>query len=206
MHALSELQQDALLEIFNIGVGQAAAALSDIVSEKVTMAVPSLSFLDRADVPALLGVGEDVRACGISQHFRGAFETSAVLMFPEHKSLELVRLMLGESTPLDELSAMEQEALSEIGNILLNACIGALADVFDHELRGSMPRYHTGSSAEVLAAACDGAADPHVLMLHIDFALERYQVDGYVAFILGMGALGQIKSHIDHYLLRMGIS
>ena len=29
------------------------------------------------------------------------------------------------------------------------------------------------------------AADTRVLMLHIDFALERHQVDGYVAFILG---------------------
>ena len=205
MHALSELQQDALLEIFNIGVGQAAAALSDIVNEKVTMAVPSLSFLDRSGVAALLGVGDDVRTCGISQHFRGAFETSAVLMFPEHKSLELVRLMLGDSTPLAELSAMEQEALSEIGNILLNACIGALADIFEHELRGSMPRYHAGGSEEVLAAACAGAADTHVLMLHIDFALERHQVDGYVAFILGMGALDKLRAHIDHYLQRMGV-
>lgn len=206
MHTLSELQQDALLEIFNIGVGQAAAALSGIVSEKVTMAVPSLSFLDRAEVPALLGLDDGSRACGISQQFRGAFETSAVLIFPEHKSLELVRLMLGDSTPLAELSAMEQEALSEIGNILLNACIGALADIFEHELRGSMPRYLAGSSEEVLAAACGGAAETRVLMLHIDFALERHQVDGYVAFILGMGALGQLRKHVDDYLMRMGVS
>ncbi|MFD2366339.1 chemotaxis protein CheC [Pseudoduganella sp. GCM10020061] len=206
MHALSELQQDALLEIFNIGIGHAAAALSDIVNEKVTMAVPSLSFLEFAGVPALLGVGDEVRACGISQQFRGAFETSAVLMFPEHKSLELVRLMLGESTPLAELSAMEQEALTEIGNILLNACIGALADIFEHELRGSMPRYHAGRSDEVLAAACGNTAETHVLLLHIDFALERHQIDGYVAFVLDMGALGKLRTHIDGYLQRMGVA
>ena len=204
MHALSELQQDALLEIFNIGAGQAAAALSAIVHEKVAMTVPSLSFVERSGVPALLGTGDDGRACGISQHFRGVFETSAVLLFPEHKSLELVRLMLGESTPLAELSAMEQEALSEIGNILLNACIGALADLIGHELRGSMPRYHAGSGEEVLGQACCGAADLHVLMLHIDFALERHQVDGYVAFILGMGALDELRAHIDHYLAYAG--
>ncbi|HEY1042958.1 MAG TPA: chemotaxis protein CheC [Telluria sp.] len=206
MHALSELQQDALLEIFNIGVGQAAAALSGIVNEKVTMAVPTLSFLDRAEVPGLLGMGKDARTCAISQHFRGAFETSAVLLFPEHKSMELVRLMLGESTPLAELSAMEQEALSEIGNILLNACIGALADIFDRELCGSMPRYLAGTSAEVLAAACGCSGDTRVLMLHIDFALERHQVDGYVAFILGMGALAQLRAEVDGYLQRMGVS
>ncbi|MGE5621562.1 MAG: chemotaxis protein CheC, partial [Bacillota bacterium] len=36
MFQLSELQHDALLEIFNLGVGQAAAAMSRIVKEEVT--------------------------------------------------------------------------------------------------------------------------------------------------------------------------
>lgn len=205
MHALSPLQQDALLEIFNIGVGQAAAALSDIVNEKVTMSVPSLHFLDRAQVARLVGDGEQVRACGISQQFRGAFETAAVLMFPEHKSMELVRLMLGESMAQAELSAMEQEALSEIGNILLNSCIGALADMFDAEMRGTMPQYHAGSSEDVLNAAC-GLSGTLLMMLHIDFALEKHEITSYVAFILDVHAVGQLKTHLGNYLERMGVA
>ena len=34
---LSELENDALVEIFNIGVGHAAAAMSEIVNEEVTI-------------------------------------------------------------------------------------------------------------------------------------------------------------------------
>jgi chemotaxis protein CheC len=55
MLELSELQHDALVEIFNIGVGQAARAMSEIVSEEVTMSVPSIRFLNRADAAAMLG-------------------------------------------------------------------------------------------------------------------------------------------------------
>jgi chemotaxis protein CheC len=39
---MSEIEADSLMEIFNIGVGHAAAAMSDIVNEEVRMSVPSV--------------------------------------------------------------------------------------------------------------------------------------------------------------------
>jgi chemotaxis protein CheC len=204
MFKLSELEHDALVEIFNIGVGQAAAAMSSIVSEPVSMSVPSISFLSRADAAQLLsGVrrGGSERICGVSQHFDGAFHTEAILMFPEDKSLEIVRLMVGESVPLQALSEMEQEAMSEIGNIILNSCVGTLANIFQQELHGSLPVYHVGTSDEILSASGQ-RADTVVLMLHIDFILEKHQIHGYVAFILDVSALHDLKEQINLYLAR----
>jgi chemotaxis protein CheC len=217
MIALSELEHDALLEIFNIGVGQAAAAMSGIVGEEVTMSVPSISFLSRSEAAQLLeeahrrnrsGTGsaaDGERICGVSQHYDGAFSTEALLMFPEDKSLELVRLMVGEAVPLAELSGMEQEALSEIGNIILNSCVGTLANIFQQELHGSLPVYHVGTSDEILDAT-GTRADTVVMMLHIDFILEKHQIHGYVAFILDVTALTDLKEQVDRYLQRaMGL-
>lgn len=203
MIQLNELQHDALLEIFNIGVGHAAASMSDIVREEVRMSVPSISFLNRAQAAALLGSGAagPSRVCGISQHYEGAFETEAILMFPEDKSLEIVRLMVGEAVPLEELTEMEQEAMSEIGNIILNSCIGTLANIFGQELTGSLPAYHVGTSEEILTAS-GSPADAIVLMLHIDFILERHEIHGYVAFILDMSALSDLQEQVDRYLAK----
>lgn len=201
MFNLTELEHDALVEIFNIGVGHAAAAMSAIVDEEVTMAVPSISFLSRADAARLLARkdGEPARICGVSQHYRGAFSTEAMLMFPEDKSLEIVRLMVGESVPLLELTEMEQEAMSEIGNIVLNSCIGTLANVFQRQLHGSLPVYHLGSSEQILSSS-GRQADNLVLMLHIDFGLEKYQIHGYVAFILDLSALHDLRAQIQRHL------
>jgi len=212
MVELSELEHDALVEIFNIGVGQAAAAMSGIVGEEVTMSVPSITFLSRMEAAQLLedahrrsgiGSGRDAgeRICGVSQHYEGAFQTEAILMFPEDKSLEIVRLMVGESVPLAELSEMEQEAMSEIGNIILNSCVGTLANIFQHELHGSLPVYQVGSSDEILDAT-GSRAETVVMMLHIDFILEKHQIHGYVAFILDVTALHDLKDQIDRYLAR----
>lgn len=202
MIRLTELEHDALVELFNIGVGQAACAMSEIVNETVTMSVPAISFLSRTAAAKLLSsrsVGNG-RICGISQRYSGAFDTDAILMFPEEKSQEIVRLMVGDSMPLSELSAMEQEAMSEIGNILLNSCVGSLADMLGHELHGSLPDYHVGYSDELLALS--GCHDTVVLMLHIEFVVERQQIAGDVAFIMDMTALQDLKSHVSAYLGR----
>ena len=201
MLELSELQHDALVEIFNIGVGQAARAMSEIVSEEVTMSVPSIRFLNRADAAAMLGLGhaDGQRVCGVSQHYEGAFTTEAILMFPEDKSLDIVRLMVGESVPFTELTAMEQEAMSEIGNIILNSCVGTLANLFEHELRGSLPVYHIGSSEEIFSTT-GGQAGAVVLMLQIDFILETHQIHGDVAYILDLSALADLQAQVDRFL------
>ena len=199
MFSLTELQHDALVEIFNMGVGNAARAMSGIVNEEVTMSVPIITFQSRTDAATTLGNKESRNICGISQQYRGAFNTDAILMFPEEKSLEIVRLMVGESVSTEELTEMEQEAMSEIGNIILNACVGILANIFKRELEGSLPSYHVGSSSDILNVD-ERSSNDIVMMLHIDFALEKHEIHGYVAFLLDMSAMLDLRQHIDQYL------
>jgi chemotaxis protein CheC len=97
---------------------------------------------------------------------------------------------------------MEQEAMSEIGNIILNSCVGTLANIFARELSGSLPQYHVGTSEDILSAS-GGQADTVVLMLHIDFILETHQIHGYVAFILDLSALHDLQEQVDRYLANM---
>ncbi|KRB88964.1 chemotaxis protein CheX [Noviherbaspirillum sp. Root189] len=202
MFQLTELQHDALVEMFNQGVGQAAAAMSRIVNEEVTMSVPMVQFQSRAEVAKTLGSGEGRRICAIAQQFNGAFNTEAFLMFPEEKSLEIVRLMVGQSLSLEELSEMEQEAMSEIGNIILNSCMATLANASGRELQGSLPMYHVGTSDDILGQ--NGKQwDGVVLTLTIDFNIERHHIYGYVAFLLDMPALQDLQHYIDGYLAKL---
>jgi chemotaxis protein CheC len=96
---------------------------------------------------------------------------------------------------------MEQEAMCEIGNIILNSCVGTLANIFQRELHGSLPAYHVGTSDEILVAS-GSQPDTVVLMLHIDFVLEKHQIHGYVAFVLDISALHDLKEQINLYIAR----
>ena len=199
MFQLSELQHDALVELFNQGVGQAASSMSQIVREEVSMSVPMITFQTRAEVAKTLGSEEARRICAVTQHYQGAFNTEAILMFPEEKSLEIVRLMVGQSVTMEELSEMEQEAMSEIGNIILNSCMSTLANISGKELHGSLPVYRIGTGDHILGSS-GNQWNGLVLTLKIDFNIEKHQINGYVAFLLDLGALNDLQAYLDQYL------
>ena len=59
---------------------------------------------------------------------RGPFSGRALLIFPEAQSLELVRSIVGAEHSLEDVIDLEQEALAETGNIILNACLATIAN------------------------------------------------------------------------------
>jgi chemotaxis protein CheC len=203
MFRLAELEHDALLEIFNMGVGRAAAAMGQIVNEEVTMSFPAITFQTCAEATAQLGGGPARRLCAIIQQYQGVFNAQAILMFAEQKSMEIVALMLGRAAlPLVELSEMEQEALSEVGNIVLNCCMSTLADMTGQELHGSLPEYRLGNCDAIFNLSGD-KWNGLVLTLKIDFNIETHQIDGYLALLLDLPALSDLQAYLHQYLARL---
>lgn len=196
---ITELQRDALLEVFNIGLGKAAASLSTMVRQEIRMAAPSLEIYSKdAPQPALAEM-EKQRISAVSQRFRGAFDADAMLVFPEDKTITIVHRMLGESVPLAELTELEQEAMSEVGNIILNGCISVMADLFHTEFSSTLPVYHLGTPAEILIAP-SFQDDSLLLVLHVDFHLTEDEVRGYVAFLLNVSSFKNLLAQIDAYI------
>jgi chemotaxis protein CheC len=198
---LTELECDAIVELLNIGMGQAANSLSEMVQEEVKLAVPSLELLSRQEaISRLNGYPLHKRIAAVKQHFDGPFCGDALLLFPQEKSLELVRaLMKGEEVSLEMLTELEQDALTEVGNIILNSCLGSLANLLTHELTSELPIFITGTATEVLDA-CLAKNDDIVMFLRMDFALHSKDICGYVAFILEIPAIERFKISIDNYL------
>ncbi|HQO28786.1 MAG TPA: chemotaxis protein CheC, partial [Accumulibacter sp.] len=83
---LSELQLDALGELFNIGVGRAANSLSQIVNDEVKLSAPSISLLRAANVATNLLASEFRRFSTVSLDFSGPFEARSMLIFPERNA------------------------------------------------------------------------------------------------------------------------
>ena len=197
---LSELQRDALIEIFNIGVGQAASSMSQIVGEAIEVTIPAVEILhgdNRTDAISKLALSP--RICAVSQEFAGSLDARAFLIFPEGKTRVIVRRMVGDSVSIDELTEMEQEALCEIGNIILNSCMSSLSEAFQTSFRCSLPAYHLGTADEVMST--NGVLDKDLLMLcHIIFSMPKAQIDSYLIFLLTLPSFKALISHIDQFL------
>jgi chemotaxis protein CheC len=196
---LSEVHCDAITELLNIGMGQAANSLSEMVNAEVKLSIPSLELLSRQEVVFQINEKPNLRITAIKQHFEGPFWGDALLLFPQEKSLELVRALMKDEVPLDMLTELEQDALTEVANIILNCCLSSLANILSHEVLSGLPTFLSGSALDVLDA-CITQSDEIVMFLRMDFALQTKDINGYVAFVLNTSSIRRFKTSVDKYL------
>jgi chemotaxis protein CheC len=195
---LSELEFDALTEVFNLGVGQAAHALSQIAGESVNLSVPRVESITRQLLANQMEAQGCQRLCAVRQGFTGVMATNAVLMFPVDQSLLLVQMMVGGDVPLEQIGEMEKDALAEVGNILLNGIVGSMADMLHMQFEGSLPEVEQGTASEVLGAGEE--RNESVLNLEVDFDIASREIRGFIAFMLDVQSVNYLKQRLSEFL------
>lgn len=200
MDTLSELHLDALAEVFNVGAGRAAASLSEIVGDEVKLSVPSIEVKKSSEINASIMELTNLKFGVVSQHFSGPFDAQALLLFTESHALEIVRDMMGSQMSIEELAEFEQEAMCELGNIILNACLSAMADMLHISLNSSLPDYKIASTDEIFKSLRSSDEQPYVLVLHIDLSIEKRHSEGHLIFLLSSMSLRSLVEHIEQFL------
>jgi len=200
---LSELEHDALTELVNIGVSRAAASLRGMVGRQVMLSVPSVEVVSRPAASALIRERETGPLVAVRQDFAGAFHGQALLIFPEQNSLELVRSVTADELDPDEVIEMEQEALAETGNIVLNSCLATMANMLERPLEMSLPEVIRGESARFFELGVDNAADGVVLFLYINFSISERDIRGYIAMLMDLPSLEALQGLIADFIKRV---
>ena len=200
MNPLTELQVDTLTEIFNIGAGRAASSLSEIVGDPVMLSVPRVQLYQSSEINADVLSLNSPRLGAVKQHFSGPFNADAMLLFTEDRALEIVHDMMGSQVSIDDIAEFEQEAMCELGNIILNACLSSMADILKLTLDSSLPVYSVGETNAVLQQIILDANQPIMLVLHIDLAIEKRHSQGYLVFLLSSSSLQELLAHIDRFI------
>lgn len=198
---LDELEVDALTELANIGVSRAAASLRQLVGEQVLLSVPSLSILSRAEAAKLVSQDNAHLLVAVRQAFHGEFSGRAVLIFPEFNSLELVRAVAGDHLTLQDIAELEHEALAEIGNIILNSCMGTIANLLERNLTMSLPEILRGQGQDFFDLSTSMDQDV-VLFIHINFTLHGRKISGYVALVMDLPSLTALKQLVADFIRR----
>jgi len=190
---LSPLEEDLLTEMFNLGVGSASSSLSKMVNQEIKLSVPRVVFDTIENVATAIGYDQFI--CGVTQEIKGPFNAQSMLLFPEEGSIEVVNKMLGGHLPKEMLVDMQQEALSEIGNIVLNACIGSIAQMLGRTFEVDLPTYTLETAEHILLIDNRKSIDT-VMFIHIEMTLSESEITGYMAFLLETGAVEKLQQSL----------
>lgn len=201
MMNLDELERDALTELLNMGVSRAATFLSKMVSDQVALSVPSLMIVGRESATEALTRNERSRFVAVGQNFTGLFSGRALLIFPEVNSLELVRAAVGDGYSLEEIADLEQEALTEMGNVILNGCLSVIANALKESLDISLPSLLRGDGRSIL----HGQGQPELssdlmLLVYIDFSIRSRNIRGYIALLMDLPSLTALRQLVQRFI------
>jgi chemotaxis protein CheC len=197
---LTELERDALAEIANIGVSHAAVSLRKMVGQQVILTVPSVEVVNHKTAAAIMNEREGSDLVAVRQDFSGSFSGRALLMFPKANGSALVRIVVGSDLSAEEIMAVEEEALAETGNIILNGCLATIANLLHLSLDLSLPAVLRGSGPHLLEIRADEESDGLILFLYINFSVREIDIRGYIALMMDLPALVNLKKLLGDFI------
>jgi chemotaxis protein CheC len=199
---LSELEFDALTELVNLGVSRAAKSLRDMIGREVLLSVPRVALVERREAIESLGKAELSTLVAVHQIFEGDIIGRALLIFPEARSLELVRAVTNGNLSLEDIVELEHEALAETGNIILNGCLATIANQLQRTLRISLPEILRGDSTALFNLPPPPHAGDVVLFVYINFSIRERNIMGYIAMLMDMPSLAALQELLRDYIQR----
>jgi chemotaxis protein CheC len=199
---LNEMERDALSELVNLGVSRAASSLRVMVDQEILLSVPGVAVVPRSLAAQMIGERGKTKLVGVCQDFAGDFSGRALLVFPETKSLDLVRAITGGALPLEDIVALEHEALAETGNIILNNCLATIANSLQRTLRVSLPDIFRGDGMELFGSSSAPETNDVVLVLYINFTISHRDITGYIAMLMDLPAMRVLQELLQELVLR----
>ena len=191
---LSPMQLDALKEIGNIGAGNSATALSQIINKKIDMNVPKVAFVPIEDVPDLVG-GPDVIVVGIFLRVYGKAPSNILFLMPQRSAFYLVDTLMGRPQGSTKtLDFMDQSALMEIGNILSGAYLNAFFNFTHISMLPSIPALAMDMAGAILNVVLVqlGQMGDQAMVIETEFLTEDEGLSGHFFLVPDPGSLGTL--------------
>jgi chemotaxis protein CheC len=200
---LTEPQRDALVELLNIGFGRAGASLSKLTGQRILLDVPEVAIHPVSQLDASLGRVTATKVASVHQVFSGPVAGDALLILDPVAAATLKELLTDEpSLPL-ELDTSSREVLTEVGNILLNACIGTFGNLLRVPVSFSVPDIDIASLRSVMdQLAAVGDAMRYALVVTAGFRLRDAAVTGYVVIVLTVQSLTRLLIAVEEWVAR----
>ena len=191
---LSPIQLDALREIGNVGAGNSATALSQIINKRIDMNVPKVALVPIESVPDLVG-GPDAIVVGVFLRIYGKAPGNVLFLLPQKSAFYLVDTLMGrEHGTTKSLDFMDESALMEIGNILSGAYLNAFFNLTHISMLPSIPALAMDMAGAILNIILVqlGQMGDQAMVIETQFLAEDDGIKGNFFLVPDPGSLGTL--------------
>lgn len=151
MEQLNAMHFDVLREIGNIGQGNAASSLSQMLSQAIDISVPSVKLLDFNESVEYLGGPENI-VLGMLVGLKGDINGMMLYVLQKSFASSMLKSVFGkEISDLTELDEMDLSFIQEIGNILAGSYVNAISSLTGLTIDISVPTISIDMAGAILA-------------------------------------------------------
>jgi chemotaxis protein CheC len=197
---LTQGQHDALIELLNIGFGRAASSLSDLTGHRVLLEVPQVSVHPIGELAARLEsvLSDDIAS--VHQIFSGPVAGDALLIL-NHQAAGMLKELLTNEPPLPmPIDATSREVLTEVGNILLNACLGTFGNILKVQVSFSVPQLSLDTLHGLMhSLLINNEGLRYALVVHAGFKLRDAEVTGFLVIVLSVASLDRLIRAVEEW-------
>jgi chemotaxis protein CheC len=201
----SGVEKDILQELMNIGFGQAAADLAQVIDFSIELSVPDIQLFKARDLQDHIGteVGSDREFSLVEQYFLGKFKGIALLVFPAKAGKQLVSLFGLQdqaNSASERLELLEKEAMIEVGNILIGACVGKITELLNDVVIYSPPRVMIQNARNSVLPK--NLFDPSSMAISMKtvFHFEQQEISGQLFLIANQESISWLKSALHAFM------
>jgi chemotaxis protein CheC len=205
---VSSEHAELLQELMNVAFGTAAADLAEVMNLYVVLSVPAVGIMPAQELPGFLcsETRDHPRVSVVSQDFWGDLEGSAFLVLPSSPSKELLSVLDGGAPrqpddawyePIDEL---ERESLMEVGNIVISACVGKLAELLGTSVTYTPPSATIDSSPATAIPPDLFEAEHAAVVLQARLCFQDHDLRGFMSIVTSGSCLRWLATALDRFM------
>lgn len=189
----STVQLDALKEVINIGGGNAATSLSQLINKPVHMTVPTIEVMAYEDMFEQV-MSEDTMIDAVLTKMFGQAEGVFLLVGLEEDMKHLASIILPENSETNP--EMIDSALKELANILVNSFLNAVTKLLDINLLTSIPLLTRDMFGAIVSSVYmeSGQYDDTILILKNEFYYMGERMEAALYFVPTPGVLDKLFS------------
>jgi chemotaxis protein CheC len=191
------LRDDILQEVFNVGIGDAANALSMLVKSPVKIRVPEITVIEHAKLAAY--VERELADIGvfISQQFGGSISGQAILAYSDKCSKSLLSAIMDVNKDIKSLAKIEISTLEEIGNLVIVSCLSTISDMIKNPISFSMPIVSTSGAEKFF---CNLAQEietyEQCIVAKNKMEVKEMEIEGYIFISLSFADINIIVNNL----------
>lgn len=197
---LTRDQRDALTELINIGFSRTAVSLSELTGDRVLLEVPEVSMHPIQELSAVLRSFMPGDMATVHQVFTGPVSGDALLLLNHEGAAILTDLLTSQPVRAGHarLDESAREVLAEVGNILLNACLGMFGNLLEVQISFSVPRVELEALDSMMRSLVIGRDElQYALVVRTRFRLRDGAVQGYLVIVLGVSSMDRLFQALE---------